>query len=91
MTQKEIKKIQRIHEEIMDYLAANNRTYQDEYALIENKQSKLTKSYRDYVTMLVVYDQYKSNEVTPTDDTNNVELNNALQQGDRLKLGLEGC
>lgn len=92
MTQREIKRIQRIHDEVMEYLAANNRTYQEEYELIHNKQSKLTKSYRDYVTMLVVYDQYKSQEVAATDDTGNAALANAIQQQvDETKIGHEGC
>jgi hypothetical protein len=38
---------------IYDHIAANNRSLKDEYDLIQQKQSTLSKSKRDFVVLLI--------------------------------------
>lgn len=80
-SQKDLDTLQRMHSEVMEYLVANKRTYQEEYELVQQKKSSLSKRGRDYVTLLAVYEQHKANEqeADVKDDTNNEVLKQAIK------------
>lgn len=55
-TRQEIKdtnRFSRMHWRVMNYLSAHQRNFQDEYQLIYNKESKLSRKERDYVIFVV--------------------------------------
>jgi len=86
LTQQDLERLQRTHTEVMDHLVASKRTYQEEYELVQQKQSSLSKRGRDYVTLLAIYEATKASEeeITPTNDTDNTELKEQLSTSDKV-------
>ena len=50
--------IERAYNEVMDYVEKNGRTVQEEYELIQQKKSQLSRRLRDFVELLIEIEKH---------------------------------
>ena len=58
--------LERMIEELSTHLVDNGRTIEEEYKLVEQKQSKLSKRMREFVVIAYAMEQAKEHEATGT-------------------------
>jgi hypothetical protein len=50
--------IERAYNEVMDYIEKHNRTLQEEYELIQQRKSNLSKRLRDFVELMIEIEKH---------------------------------
>lgn len=55
--QGKLPQVERMYNELMDYLQKNERTLEEEFQLVESKKSNLSRRLRDFVVVMVAIDR----------------------------------
>lgn len=63
--------VERAYNEVMDYIEKNNRTLQEEFELVQQKKSQLTKRLRDFVELMIEIEKH-----SPSPDPSNPPIPN---------------
>ena len=67
--------VERMYAELAEHLVKNERTFEDEFELIQQKKSHLSKRMRDFVVLVKAIDEHEKthNENTQSTETESKE------------------